>query len=539
MSAVQSLVLLHGWGGDCRLWQPLLEVLQPGLAIPVMCLELPGFGARSADSWPEDPLLDESVLAQLPADCVLVGHSLGGMLATRLAASAGESRIRGVITIAANATFLQRDDWPGMAETTFDEFRRALATDGPRTWRRFCGLQASGDGASRQLLSQLRQWRPPAVGAAWAGALQSLGRWDNRPLLRVAEGLPVPGLHIYGERDALVPVAAATQLQSHGAAVELLPGCGHTPHISRPERVATLVEGFLGSIGQPGAEDSHLPQKAPFAKGAVARSFGRAAKNYDAAAHLQRAVCRQLMAGVGTGWQPERILDLGSGTGYGSAGLRQRFPRAEIIALDIAEDMLRLARTQRPAADFHVGGDAEQLPLADGSVDLIFSNMALQWCCNLERLFAELRRVMAPGGLCLVSTLGPGTLSELKHSWAQVDGGVHVNRFSSREEWLGAASAAGLAGGLHNEQRLLHFASALQLMRELKSIGAGNVNRAAGRGLTSRAKLQKVLDAYENFRTGAGLPASYDIYYLNLRAQSAGAVGSALSGGIEQAAPQG
>ncbi|MFC6981221.1 malonyl-ACP O-methyltransferase BioC [Microbulbifer taiwanensis] len=258
------------------------------------------------------------------------------------------------------------------------------------------------------------------------------------------------------------------------------------------------------------------PDESPFDKSAVARSFGRAAQNYDSAAHLQRAVCRQLLSEADSVRAPKTILDLGSGTGYGSELLRRRFPQARIIALDLAEGMLQFARSERPVADFHIAADAEQLPLADGSVDLVFSSMALQWCYRLPQLFAELNRVLADGGRCLVATLGPGTLSELKDSWSRVDDGVHVNRFLSRSEWISAAAASGLPGELRIEERVLHFDSVRELMRELKSVGAHNVNRDAGRGLMVRGKLRRLAEAYEPLRSAAGLPASYEVIYLKL-----------------------
>ncbi|MFC4879200.1 malonyl-ACP O-methyltransferase BioC [Microbulbifer halophilus] len=248
----------------------------------------------------------------------------------------------------------------------------------------------------------------------------------------------------------------------------------------------------------------------------MARSFGRAAASYDNAAHLQRAVCRQLLSQAAGEQTPKTILDLGSGTGYGSELLRKRFPQAAIIALDLAEGMLRYARDRRPVADCHIAADAEQLPLADNSVDLVFSSLALQWCYRLPQLFSELKRVLADGGRCLVSTLGPGTLSELKHSWAQVDGGVHVNRFLPLDEWQGAAFDSGLPGDVEREQRVLHFDDVRQLMRELKNIGAHNVNRDAGRGLSGREKLRRLAEAYEERRSPAGLPASYEVIYLRL-----------------------
>lgn len=526
MKPAEHLVFVHGWGGDRRSWQPLLSALneravgehqvRPYKSLTL--LELPGFGGNSAQPWPDDETLFRQLYEQLPHNCLLVGHSLGGMLAARLAALPGQNKVSALLTIAANGRFVAGDGWPGMDAATFRQFCRSMQSEPAETWEKFCGLQARGDGTMRRVIKQLKQWAPQTIGGAWADALRCLGRWDNRGTL---QGLSIPALHLFGEGDALVPAAVAARLRELGAEAELLPGCGHAPHISNPERVAEKISGFVranaGVAPAGGADGSDQP----FDKIAVAKSFGRAAPRYDSAAHLQRAVCRQLLRQLDGGWAPGRILDLGSGTGYGSELLRRRFPHAEIVALDLAEEMLRFARRRRPAADHYIAADAEQLPLSDGSVDLVFSSMALQWCYRLPQLFAELRRVMAPGGHCLIATLGPGTLRELKASWAEVDDGVHVNRFLPEDDWRRAAGDCRLQG----EERVLYFDSVRLLMRELKVIGAQNINRDAGRGLLGREKLRRLAAAYEELRTPAGLPATYEVIYLEM-VEAAGSLGN-------------
>lgn len=498
--AVEHIVFIHGWGGDSRCWQPLLALLAD-LPQSVQCIDLPGFGSRAQEAWPAGEALLQQLEAELPENCLLIGWSLGGMLATQLAARS--PKVRQLITIAANGSFVAREDWPGMDPDSFGSFCSAQQREPLKNWQRFCGLEARGDRDMRVLLKTLKGWQPQEIPASWDAALACLGALDNRQLL--AE-LKVPALHIFGAQDALVPASAAEKLRAAGAEVALLEHAGHCPHLSQPDAIAALVRQAIS------AEDDLSLNKA-----AVARAFGRAAASYDAAAHLQRAVCRQLLAqSEQLPTAPRRILDLGSGTGYGSALLRKRFPDAEIIALDIAPQMLQFARTERPQADAYVAADAEQLPLADDCIDLVFSSFALQWCYRLPQLFAEIRRVMAPGADALISTLGPDTLRELKQSWAVVDDRVHVNRFLSADDWFGAAQQAGLEGDLRCEERVLHFDSVTGLMRELKSIGAQNVNRGAGKGMLGRAGLQRLAQAYETYRVDAGLPASYEVIYLRL-----------------------
>ena len=501
-----NLALIHGWGGDARCWQPLLEKLD-GVFGKTVNIELPGFGARAGEPWPNTDTLLAQLDGQLPEDCLLIGWSLGGMLAVRLAAAS--QKVRALVTLASNGSFVARDDWPGMNDQIFADFCRAQRAVPEKNLSRFCGLQARGDADMRSLLKTLKSWQPASIPHSWSAALDCLGELDNRALL---PGLEIPALHIFGEGDALVPVAAARQLASLGATVEVIADAGHCPQLSRPEQVAGLIHAFAAPLNT---------DTSPLDKSSVARAFGRAAQSYDAAAHLQRAVCRELIGRAGESWSPKRILDLGSGTGYGSELLRKRFPDAEIIALDIAPQMLEYARTHRPISDGYVAADAEQLPLADGCIDLVFSSFALQWCYRLPQLFAEIRRVLTPAGHSLVATLVPGTLKELETSWAAVDNAVHVNRFLPAPAWRSACADNDLQCAASVEQRVLHFDSIKTLMRELKSIGAHNVNHAAGKGLLSRDKLRRLTESYEQLRSDAGLPATYQVLYLQLACRQA------------------
>src|SRR5476649_2491358 len=157
----------------------------------------------------------------------------------------------------------------------------------------------------------------------------------------------------------------------------------------------------------------------------IARTFGRAAANYDRHAGLQRTSGQRLMTLVGprTGWT---VLDAGCGTGWFSRSWRAQHNR--IVALDLSPTMLVQARAN-DSADAYLAGDIEHLPLGEASVDLCFSNLAVQWCDDLPRALAEFYRVTRPGGIIAVSTLADGSLSELRQAWSYVDRGVHLNRF--------------------------------------------------------------------------------------------------------------
>jgi len=245
-------------------------------------------------------------------------------------------------------------------------------------------------------------------------------------------------------------------------------------------------------------------------------SFDRAAPGYDRAAVLQHEVESRLFERLEfVRLKPATILDLGCGTGGASAALLSRYGRARVVACDIALSMLVRTRTRgrwlrRPLC---VGGDAESLPFADGRFDLVFSNLMLQWCDDPDRVFREIRRILAPGGLLMFTTFGPDTLRELRSSWATVDGYTHVNAFMDMHDVGDALVRCGLTEPVMDVERLtLTYKDARGLMRDLKAIGAHNVTRGRPRGLTGRHKLDRFVAAYEQFRRPDGLlPASYEV----------------------------
>jgi malonyl-CoA O-methyltransferase len=252
---------------------------------------------------------------------------------------------------------------------------------------------------------------------------------------------------------------------------------------------------------------------------ALARSFDRAAPSYDAVATLQRQVRTELLSRLDYfTLAPHWVLDLGAGTGAGARTLRGRFPRARVLALDIAPAMLR-AVPRRPwpwtaPRIERLCADAYALPLADRSIELAFSNLMLQWCDRPELVLRELARVLVPGGLLLFSSFGPATLGELRAAWGAADSGVHVSQFPAMQALGEAAMHAGLEPPvLDTDTHVLHYADAQALMQSLRRLGARNAAHARTRGLTSPRRLQAMIRAYEQARTPQGLPASYEVLY--------------------------
>lgn len=261
----------------------------------------------------------------------------------------------------------------------------------------------------------------------------------------------------------------------------------------------------------------------------VRRAFSRAASSYDAAAALQREVEKRLLESLDylESRQPQVVLDVGSGTGHASAVMKKRWPKAQVIALDLAQPMLREAKKQagwwKPFS--RVCGDAQALPVLDQSVDVIFSNLCLQWVEDLPAVFAGFRRALKPGGLLLVSTFGPETLIELRDAFAAADDVPHVSRFAPIAQFGDALMMSGFRDPvLDRDLFTLTYDDLTALMRELQAIGATNARQDRRHTLTGRGRFDAARAAYEPLRREDGkLPSSWEVIYAHAWAPEGGA----------------
>ena len=256
------------------------------------------------------------------------------------------------------------------------------------------------------------------------------------------------------------------------------------------------------------------------ARSDVRRAFDRAARDYDAAAVLQREVGERLLERIDlTTVVPQRVLDVGCGTGRPTRVLVERYPQAQVVGVDLAPNMLKESRRRpwyqawKKSAHF-VCADAAALPLAGTSFDILYASLVLQWCDDLDATLLEWRRLLKPHGLLLFSTLGPDTLKELRAAWSEADGFNHVNRFLDMHDIGDALIRAGFVEPVMDvEQVTLTYPDAQGLMQDLKRIGAHNVTAGRGRGLTGRRRLEAMGRAYERWRRDGRLPATYEVVY--------------------------
>jgi malonyl-CoA O-methyltransferase len=265
----------------------------------------------------------------------------------------------------------------------------------------------------------------------------------------------------------------------------------------------------------------------------VRRAFSRSAASYDAAAQLQHAVEARLLESLDylddpalKRDPPQRVLDLGCGTGRASIAMQKRWPKAQVVSLDLALPMLQQARAASKRAPLltarwlsnpflrvpqPVCADARALPLAESSVDVLFSNLCLQWVDDLDALFAGFRRVLKPHGLLLVSTFGPETLWELRDAFSRADDAPHVSPFADIAGFGDALVRAGFHQPvLDREEETTHYPDLASLMRELRAIGATNALASRRHTLTGRARFAAAADAYEAHRDARGLPATWE-----------------------------
>ncbi len=255
----------------------------------------------------------------------------------------------------------------------------------------------------------------------------------------------------------------------------------------------------------------------------IRRSFSRASKDYDAAAVLQREVCARMLERLEyLKLQPARILDAGCGTGWGTRRLAQHFPAAQMVEMDIAIGMLLAAQGRSGWWQKLFGGtkqlqicaDVEALPLAANSLEMIWSNLALQWCNDLPVTFVELHRVLKVDGLLMFSTFGPDTLKELRQAFGDVDRHNHLNRFADMHDIGDMLVQGGFADPvMEMEYITLTYADVRGILQDLKAIGAHNATAGRSRGLMGKQAWARLIENYERLRKDGKLPATFEVIY--------------------------
>jgi malonyl-CoA O-methyltransferase len=249
----------------------------------------------------------------------------------------------------------------------------------------------------------------------------------------------------------------------------------------------------------------------------VRRSFDKAAKSYDTAAAVPTEIRNRLLERLDlVKLQPKVVLDLGAGTGHSCKALKQRYKSAEVVAVDLSPAMLvESNKRQSWLRRFHrVAADAHRLPIKDGSAQLVFSNLMLEWCHDPDAVFQEIRRVLQPGGLLTFASLGPDTLRELRDGWRKIDAYPHVHRFIDMHDLGDALMRAGLAEPVMDTERLtVTYPSIDALLKELVDSGSANLAHGRARGLTPKGQFKSLRQAIRPAEGQAVLPVSVEVVY--------------------------
>jgi len=252
-------------------------------------------------------------------------------------------------------------------------------------------------------------------------------------------------------------------------------------------------------------------------KNKVRQSFASAANSYDELATLQRKVGLKLLQNFSEKRSSDLVVDVGCGTGFLTQQLIDREFSGQIMAMDIALSMVQKTKVKTAGIQNvnYFCADAEFIPLKAKSVDTILSNLALQWCQNLVAVFSGFKQVLKQEGQLVFSTFGPSTLQELKQAWSEVDNYTHVNEFYSADEINNFLECAGFKNiKIVKKSYQSQYTSVIELMRELKGIGAHNVLSRRNRKTTSKSAMQAMISAYERNAGQNKISATYEIIFV-------------------------
>lgn len=243
----------------------------------------------------------------------------------------------------------------------------------------------------------------------------------------------------------------------------------------------------------------------------IRRGFERAAAGFDERDFLHREIRGRLLDRLqAVRIEPRVVVDLGAGTGAALRDLGTRFPDAAILPIDLTHAMLRAG-----AAASGICADAAKLPLADRSVDVIFSNLMLHHCPDPATVLAEARRVLRSPGVLLFTTFGPASFLELGRAWATADRFSHISPFADMHNIGDELARGGFAEPVMDSQVLtITYDSFDKLVTDLRNAGAANATEQRNHGLTGRVAAGRLRAACEAQANAEGrIPITLDIIF--------------------------
>lgn len=226
-----SLVFIHGWGFDHTIWLELARILAKTYTLHLV--DLPGFGKSTLMNWVQ---FKSGLLEQLPANFAIIGWSLGGLYATRLACEE-PGRVSHLLNIATSPRFSADENWPGIEHGVLNSFFANLAEDPQKTINQFITLQLR--------TSDPRVLQPFSITPeGLKEGLTMLATWDLRTLL---ESINLPTCYVFGKLDAIVPrrVIKLMQMQYGNFHYELFDKAAHMPFLTDRQRFIDTLQNFI------------------------------------------------------------------------------------------------------------------------------------------------------------------------------------------------------------------------------------------------------------------------------------------------------
>jgi len=516
-----SILLIHGWGSSSGIWTNSTEKL--ALSFNLLTVDLPGHGEHAELGLSSIIDFVYEIKMRMPVENFsVIGWSLGGVIGSLLAQQL-EKRVTALVTVATNQSFLVKPEWPfAMSIIDFSIFRDALSSASLQSQiNRFQVMQTQGIETAKHDCRRIRSLID-GVEFSIDGLELGLSVLENFDLYDCWQNLSIPVIHQFGKYDGLVPISSCRPIAENHRHhdYQVFTDSAHLPFISESEKWQLDTGQFLSQVLRGQKID----------KESIADSFSIAAKGYDKMAKFQHETGLKLLELL-PNKEINRLVDLGSGTGFHSGSLRDNYPAAQILELDISGAMLAYSKRfqavespekKLPIKTLRVQGDIENLPIKKSSVDLIFSNLSAQWCDDVDDFFNECARTLVIGGKAFLSTLIQGTLFELKYAWSMVDTGVHVNRFESLSKLQQGYEHAGLfLDNCYEVDEVQYFDDLRDLLKSVKKIGAHNMNPQRAQGLLGKNKYKRFSEAYEGFKTNKNqYPLTYRVVYLELTKRS-------------------
>jgi malonyl-CoA O-methyltransferase len=245
----------------------------------------------------------------------------------------------------------------------------------------------------------------------------------------------------------------------------------------------------------------------------IRRAFARAAAHFDAQDFLHREVLERLLERLlAVTVEPDRIIDLGAGTGNATPDIQNRFPTAQILSVDSSAQMLAAGKP----APSRLCAEAAKLPLIDACSDLVISNLMLHHCPDPAVVLTEARRVLSDQGALMLTTFGRNSFIELGRAWASADPFTHIAPFFDIQDLGNLLTTSGFTEPVLDIQTLtITYDNLTRMMQDLRSAGSTNSTNDRNRGLTGRGAWQRLTDAYDQLRGADGkLPVSIEIIFV-------------------------